>query len=430
MQVARPPNFPPFAGNRGTQKSLLERSRSDEPCSAAAARAPTLTPQAAYDAFAALDPSSAPGRRSYRRRREADAVSGRARTRSSALEQVAARSDLTSTISSLSRLIARSMARSRWSRTARPRSGAELAADRAELHESRRRSSRSGRRGRAADGPARFGPGCCSRASSSRTTRVTSPTSSRSCSSQRLQRSARRDHVPARRAENAAADDHLDHPQAKARADDAAARAGQARGHGRGDHARGRGARRGARRHEPAPALQAVGARRRAAPRRRRWRCHASQGAALRPARRSKISQAAADAGRGRRSRPARLGGGAVQRRSGARPRRPVARARPAAGRSRTRSCCASRAARTCRPTAPARRATTRSCPRPGSCSAAPARRRTWPARPSRTRWRRAASGTAAPAPRTGSAPGSSASTDHVRPVSNRTSLRGVDPGA
>ena len=50
----------------------------------------------------------------------------------------------------------------------------------------------------------------------------------------------------------------------------------------------------------------------------------------------------------------------------------------------------------------------------PGSCSAAPARRRTWPARPSRTRWP-AGSGTAAPAPPTGSAPASSASTDAAR---------------
>ena len=82
-----------------------------------------------------------------------------------------------------------------------------------------------------------------------------------------------------------------------------------------------------------------------------------------------------------------------------------------AAGRSPTRSCCASPAARTTRPTAPARLATTRSSRAPGSCSAAPARPRTWPPRPSRTSWP-PGSGGAAPARRTGSAPASSGSTE------------------
>ena len=76
---------------------------------------------------------------------------------------------------------------------------------------------------------------------------------------------------------------------------------------------------------------------------------------------------------RSRTSRPSRPPRGPPRRARAAASRcgrrhGPVRRsARPAAGRSRTRSCCASPAARTCPPTARAPRATTRSSPAPGS---------------------------------------------------------------
>ena len=108
--------------------------------------------------------------------------------------------------------------------------------------------------------------------------------------------------------------------------------------------------------------------------------------------------------------------------RAAATPGRDRPSAHPAAGRSRTRSCSASRAARTSRPTAPAPLATTRSSPAPGSCSAGRALPRTSRARPTRTPSHHG-SGTAAPAPPTGSAPASSASTD-ARPPQRITSAR------
>ena len=85
------------------------------------------------------------------------------------------------------------------------------------------------------------------------------------------------------------------------------------------------------------------------------------------------------------------------------RPRGRVAAAPAARGRSRGRSCSASPAARTRRPTAPARRATTRSSTAPGRASAAPRHTPTRAPRPSRTGSRRAC-GRAARGVTTGSA--------------------------
>ena len=94
--------------------------------------------------------------------------------------------------------------------------------------------------------------------------------------------------------------------------------------------------------------------------------------------------------------------------------RRAAGRSAPrAAGPSPTRSSCASRGARTSRPTAPARRVTTRSSRPPGRASAAPDRPPTWPPSPNRMRWPRG-SGTTAPGSQTGTAPTSSASSERA----------------
>ncbi len=225
----------------------------------------------------------------------------------------------------------------------------------------------------------------------------------------RLQRPARAADLPARRPAPAAGDHHRSRAQAKARADAAARRLGTLE-----------------RTQKPITNATRVRVRALAG---MNLLLQSKQGALQRA---RAAQQAALGASQARASGlqgadledPGRAGGGARGRGRGGgpggSPERPDADAhRPpappsaprAAGRSPTRSCCASRAARTCRPTAPAPRATTRSCPAPGSCSGARDRPPSWPARPSRTRWR-AGSGTVAPAHPTGCAPASSASTD------------------
>ena len=105
----------------------------------------------------------------------------------------------------------------------------------------------------------------------------------------------------------------------------------------------------------------------RAATRSPRWSRPSPRGA--------RRSRASAPPGPPRSPRPARTASGvesrlrAVGGRDGAAPRA-LGSSERAAGRSRGRSCSASPAARTCRPTPRARRATTSSCRRPGRASA------------------------------------------------------------
>ena len=107
----------------------------------------------------------------------------------------------------------------------------------------------------------------------------------------------------------------------------------------------------------------------------------------------------------GRAARRRREGADEADRRARARAR--SCRGRAARGRSRGPSFSANQGGRTCRPTSPARRATTSSCPRPGAAWAARRPRPTWRRGPSRTASPRSC-GPAAPARATGSAPRSS----------------------